>query len=57
MIKLWFHETTRVFSDLLVILKERDNFNDMLEKIIKDRFGSDAQAVNIKNKILFGSIV
>lgn len=36
LVKLWVHETFRVFSDKLITYEDKEIFNELLKKEIKD---------------------
>lgn len=41
MIKLWIHETCRVFHDRLISIEDKSWFNDMIIELIKHAFRVD----------------
>ncbi|XP_025602682.2 dynein axonemal heavy chain 1-like [Athalia rosae] len=51
---LWYHENIRVFSDRLVNDVDRAWFDDLLRKILRERFDCDTDKVIGNGKLLYG---
>ncbi|XP_044749962.1 dynein axonemal heavy chain 1-like [Coccinella septempunctata] len=56
-VRLWYHECMRVFQDRLVNDEDRNWFNDLLRKTIKDNFKLDPEEALGSNTILFGDFL
>mmetsp|Transcript_28832 Transcript_28832/g.20858 ORF Transcript_28832/g.20858 Transcript_28832/m.20858 type:complete len:111 (+) Transcript_28832:4371-4703(+) len=55
MVKLWIHETLRVFSDRLISEEDREKFKELLKVKIKEKFKKDWEKVVTIEPVLFGS--
>ena len=53
-IKLWIHESERVFKDRLVSIEDRTNFNILISGILKSTFRREYDNVTKGKQILFG---
>ncbi|XP_076826201.1 dynein axonemal heavy chain 1-like isoform X3 [Clavelina lepadiformis] len=57
LLRLWYHESCRVFQDRLVSVEDRNWFSDQLENKIKDVFKLDVDAVLPLRPVLFGDFL
>lgn len=57
MLKLWAHECQRVFQDRLINQGDRDHFQDILTKQIKDKFKKEWSNIVQVEPLIFGSFV
>jgi dynein heavy chain len=56
-IKLWAHECLRVFQDRLISYEDRDLFQQMMTKVIKEKFKKDWNNLVKVQPLLFASFV
>jgi dynein heavy chain len=57
MVKLWAHECARVFQDRLVSAADRDTFQGILTKTMKEKFRMDWNTLVKQEPLLFASFV
>ena len=57
MIKLWAHESMRVFMDRMISQEDRDTFTEMVKEIVKSKFKRDWEDLVEVEPLLFGSFV
>lgn len=57
MIKLWAHECTRVFQDRLIDNQDIDQFQALLNQVVKDKFKKDMKKLVTAEPLIFGSFV
>ncbi|XP_078481026.1 dynein axonemal heavy chain 1-like isoform X3 [Ciona intestinalis] len=57
LLRLWYHESCRVFQDRLVSKEDRDWFSDLLETKIKNQFNLDIDTVLPVRPVLFGDFL
>uniref|UniRef100_H2YF92 AAA+ ATPase domain-containing protein n=1 Tax=Ciona savignyi TaxID=51511 RepID=H2YF92_CIOSA len=57
LLRLWFHESCRVFQDRLVSKEDRDWFSNLLETKITNEFKLDIESVLPTRPVLFGDFL
>lgn len=57
LLRLWFHESCRVFQDRLVNDEDRNWFDELLKKKIKSDFNANVDDVINNELILYGDMM
>ena len=57
LLKLWFHENSRVFRDRLINDEDRNWFSNLLKEKIKTNFSLDFKDVSSTDLIVYGDFI